>query len=356
VRTTRRQFLCSVGGAGTLAGAVGWLSHQQPGTAVSGAVDFHVHLFGVGDGQTGCWMSETQKKHVNYGYLLRLLGLREGHIDHDYVQALVGQLKTSSLNKVVLQAWDCRYDSRGEPDWERTTSAFIPNSYMLKVVAEHPDLFIPCASINPKRKDAIDELERSAAQGAKVVKIHPPTMDVDPSERRFEAFYRQCAKLKIIVMVHTGTEHSADITDVAFGSLDRLVPALEQGCTVVAAHAGMSAFFDKEDFFSPLRSLIQRFPALYFDTAVLASMFRWRCLPRLMEDPVLLERAIHGSDFPFPSNAMVFWNRLAPTKLAPLLQEKNLLERDYLIKQGLGLPQHVFERAEKLIATAGSAV
>jgi hypothetical protein len=137
--------------------------------------------------------------------------------------------------------------------------------------------------------------------------------------------------------------------------LDRLVLALDQGCTVVAAHAGMSAFFDKEDFFSPLRSLTQRFPNLYFDTAVLASMFRWRCLPRLMEDPALLERAVHGSDFPFPSNAMVFWNRLSPTTLAPLLQEKNLLERDYQIKKALGLPQHVFERAEKLLANAGSA-
>jgi predicted TIM-barrel fold metal-dependent hydrolase len=226
----------------------------------------------------------------------------------------------------------------------------VPNSHLLKVTARYPDLFVPCASIKPKRKDAHDELDRCAEGGARVVKIHPPTMDVDPADPRFRKFFGRCADKRMMVMVHTGTEHSADTVGDEFGDPRRLSQALEEGCTVIAAHAGMNAFFDRMDFSMNLRPMIRRFRNLYFDTAVLASMFRWRNLPKLMEDSELLERAIHGSDFPFPSNALVFWNRIAPSNLARLISEKNLFERDYRLKLALGMPAAVFERAALLLA------
>lgn len=150
-------------------------------------------------------------------------------------------------------------------------------------------------------------------------------------------------------MVHTGAEHSADTVGIELSHPEKLRLALEEGCTVIAAHAGMSAFFDREDFFPSLVSLIRSFPNLYCDTAVLASMFRWRNLPRILETPEVLERTIHGSDFPFPSNPLVFWNRLSPSTVGSLLGQPNLLERDYRIKRGLGLPQSVFERGSELL-------
>jgi predicted TIM-barrel fold metal-dependent hydrolase len=177
-------------------------------------------------------------------------------------------------------------------------------------------------------------------------------MDVDPADPRLRKFFGRCADKRMIVMVHTGTEHSADTVGDEFGDPKRLSQALEEGCTVIAAHAGMSAFFDRLDFSMNLRPMIRRFRNLYFDTAVLASMFRWRNLPKLMEDPELLERAIHGSDFPFPSNALVFWNRIAPQNLARLISEKNLFERDYRLKLALGMPPEVFRRAAVLLADA----
>jgi predicted TIM-barrel fold metal-dependent hydrolase len=352
---TRRQFIYALSGtalASTVTHGLATPSETLPAPTLT-VIDFHVHLFGTGDGKTGCWLSEKQKHHLNYHYFLRLLGLKNnGHMDEDYVQSLVTQLKASSVQKAVLQAWDCRYDEKGEPDWERTTSVFVPNDYMLKVVQRYPELFIPCASINPKRKDAIQELERCAKQGVRVVKIHPPAMDVDPATPAFREFYRRCAANKIIVMVHTGAEHAADIVGLEYCDPQRLTLALEAGGKVIAAHAGMSTFFDKNDFFPSLRALIRQFPNFYIDTSVLASTFRWRNLPRILEDGEIMQRAIHGSDFPFPSNALVFWNRIAPSKMAALLEEKNLLERDYRLKRALGLPREVFERGANLLAEA----
>jgi predicted TIM-barrel fold metal-dependent hydrolase len=354
MRLTRRQFIHALGGATLAAVAAGGLPQVgKPSRAPTRPlVDFHVHLFGIGDGRTGCWLSDKQKEHWNYRYLMRLLDLKEnGRMDQDYVDVLVAQLKASSIQKAVLQAWDCRYDQEGAPDLAHTTSVFVPNDYLFQVVNRYPDLFIACASINPRRKDALQELDKCAQQGARMVKLHPPTMDVDPADPDFREFYRSCARSKIILMVHTGAEHAADIVGLDNCDPAKLRLALDEGCTVIAAHAGMGAFFDREDFFPSVHELVHDYPDFYFDTAVLASMFRWRNLPRILEEPELLSRAIHGSDFPFPSNALSFWNQIAPTELAALVSESNLLERDLRLKRALGVPPDVFERGASLLTS-----
>ena len=124
----------------------------------------------------------------------------------------------------------------------------------------------------------------------------------------------------------------------------KLEPALQEGCTVVAAHAGFGSFLDGEDFFPSLQQLVRRYDRLFCDTAVLASTFRWRNLPRLCADEVVLSRTIHGSDWPFPSNPAVFWHHAGGRALARLLGERNLFTRDVELKRALGLPEPVFAR------------
>ena len=348
---TRRQFVSSAAVA-LIAGCTASGRHNSE-SAISEpsglVVDCHVHLFGAGDGGTGCYLSAKQRKHFTYPFFLRLLGLSEnGRMDQDYVDRIVTQLRKSSVQKAVLLAQDCRYDSSGKADMENT-SFYVPNEYLLQVTRRFPELFIPCVSINPSRRDSINELETCWSSGARILKIHPPIQNVDPGENRFRNFYRKCAEKSVIVMVHTGTEHSAEIVGNDFSSPQRLTTPLEEGCTVIAAHSGMSAFFDTQDFFPQLIDLIHRFPNLYCDTAVLGDKFRWRCIPRMLEHKEVLERTIYGSDTPFPSNALVFWNRLSLSKLFSLATETNLFERDYRLKQALGLPPGVFERGAKLL-------
>jgi predicted TIM-barrel fold metal-dependent hydrolase len=293
------------------------------------------------------------RKDSEFLFFLKLLGLREETLDQDYVATLVRQLRSSSTTKAVLLAHDGRYDREGRFD-RNATNVYVPNEYLFRIVAEHPDLFVPCASINPKRRDAIEQVDYCAEEGARVLKIHPPIQGVDPAEERFRPFYRRLADHGIILMVHTGMEPAPGAMEPWVSDPDRLVTALEEGCTVIAAHAGMGGFFDKKEdyhhFFPNLARLMGRFLKLYCDTSFIASMLYWRAFPRLLEESAVLERTVYASDWPWPSNALVFWNRLAPGKLLSLCSEVNLFERDYRLKQALGLPAEAFERGARLLA------
>ncbi len=354
MKIDRRHFLTAVAGAG-VAGVVSpflWPA-KYPGLKASvPVIDMHVHLFGVLE-KNGCWISRTQREHWTHPFFMRLLDLN-GQEDQDeaYVQHLVQMVKSSSLNKCVLQAWDGRVDGQGRVDRNATTSLQVPNDYMFAIVRRYPDLFLPCASINPYRVDALEELARCADLGARMVKIHPPTMDVDPNKLPLKSFYRLCQARKVLVMVHTGNEHGTAIVGLHNGDPVKLELALDEGCTVVAAHAGTGQFYDRERYFASFVRLIERYPNLYCDNSVMASMMRWRNLPEMLAHSGVLDRMVHGSDFPFPSNGLVFWNRLTPRLTGQLVREKNLLERDLQLKRALGIPQAVFERGARLLGLA----
>jgi len=310
--------------------------------------DAHVHLFGSGDAGSGCFLSPSQRQQWNHGFLLRLLDMTEGErMDETYVDRLLAQLAASPVQRALLFAQDGRYDRNGELD-RGNTHVFVPNDWLFAVCARAPDRLVPCVSINPKRADAFDEAARCRQRGARAVKVHPPTQDVDPADPGYRPFWRKLAELGLVLIVHTGTEHASPVTGFDACDPAHLEPALQEGCTVVAAHAGFGSFLDDRDFFASLRDLVRRYDRLYCDTAVLASTFRWRNLPRLLADPAVLARTIHGSDWPFPANPAVFWNRVAPGDQWQLLGEGNLFARDVGLKQALGVPPAVFARGAEL--------
>lgn len=349
-------------GAGVLAaggGAALWLTHRPP-APLAGVIDGHAHLFGDAGWppvhKQTCGLSSAQKANPSYGLLTKLLQLPPtGALNELYVEALVRQAREArgalGSFRVVLLAQDCRYTAAGEPDWVNS-SVYVPNEHLFGVVARYPDLFIPCPSINPQRQDWEAELDYCLAQGTRVLKIHPPTQAVNPGDPQFSAFYRKCAEQGMRIMVHTGAEHSAPIASKTLGDPRLLQLALDEGCTVIAAHTGTKAFFNPpaEDHFPDFVALSAKHPRLYADTAVLGSQFRWRCIPEIVRTPSVLPRMIHASDWPFPSNALVFWNRLHPFALVGLMGEKNLFLRDLRLKQALGLPEESFGRMAQVLA------
>ena len=317
----------------------------------SPTLDIHAHLFGIGDGGTGCRMSRSITDGPAFRYLMAMLKLRvPGRtVDERYEEVLVQQTHQSGLTKAAILGQDAVYDNRGKADWKRT-SFYVPNDYVFTVVARNSELFIACPSINPNRGDAVEELERCHENGARLLKIHPPTQGVNVADTRHSKFFRRCAELNVIVLVHTGHEHSAPVIDKSLAAPRRLKLALDQGCTVVACHAGTGWISDSPDQLPEFLSLLKRYPNLWGDTAVLGSAGRVRDFERLLEDKnQVCSRLLHGSDFPFPAVPGAFAARIGDTTAARIAGESNLLKRDFDLKEALGIGRASAEAAYDLV-------
>jgi uncharacterized protein len=313
-------------------------------------LDIHIHLLGIGDGRSGCRLSKRTTQGLPFQYLaakLRLRG-RAKTLDEGYVLALAEHLEKSRLDRGVILAQDAVYDRNGRPDWTNT-HFYVPNDYLFQVTSGYARRMIPCVSINPRRVDAVDELERCAAQGARVLKIHPPIQGVDLADKAYSAFFQRCADLKVVVMVHTGHEHSAPIVSAELANPRKLTLALEIGCTVVACHCGTGWFTDRPSMLPDFLAMIRMYKNLWGDTSILGSIGRVRDMSRLLADGEAKDRLLHGSDFPFPSTPLAFSFKIGMLKAMRLQAVKNPIEQDFALKEALGIGRASAERAYGLI-------
>ncbi|MBI1899816.1 MAG: amidohydrolase family protein [Planctomycetia bacterium] len=357
IRWTRRRFVAA-------AAISPWLAQRaaqalaveppaRPARERAPTLDIHIHLMGAGDDRSGCVVSQAVQKGPLFKLLVEKLQLRDKAptLDQAFVQTLAGQLKDSGVDKGVVLAQDAVYDAQGRPDW-RKTHVYVPNDYLLKVVAQYSDLMVPCVSINPARADALDELNRCLEKGVRVLKIHPPIQGVDIAERKHRGFFRRCAEKKVLVMVHTGHEHSAPVVDIELARPEKLRPALDEGCTVVACHSGTGREHDRPDMLQEFFRLLRDYEKqgnLWGDTAVLGSYGRTRDFARLLADDLAKSRLLHGSDFPFPAIPLGFAGTIGATKAAVLQLEKNLIRQDFALKEALGIGRASAEQAYRLV-------
>lgn len=349
---SRRRFLAgafaaSCAGLATRAGA----ATEVPLAAQT--LDIHVHLFGCGEGGSGCRLSRTVAEGDLFKFFQANLRLRKraASIDEGYVLALAEQIQQSGLEKAVILAQDAVYNDRGQPDWERT-HFYVPNDYLFRVVARYPDLMIPCVSINPDRADAIDELDRCATQGARLLKIHPPTQCVDLADRKHTRFFRRAAELGVVIMVHTGHEHCAPLVIPELADPRKLELALDSGCTVVACHCGTGWLEDAPDMVPAFLELIRKYKNLWGDTAVLGSGLRLHDFQRLLADTEAPERLLHGSDFPFPAVPLAFVGTVGLKNSLLLQTLPNWIRRDFALKEALGVGLASAQRAYRFVANA----
>jgi uncharacterized protein len=352
------HMVAMVGRRAVLAGmlAAPWLLRQPAATAGGeprkgkSMLDIHIHLFGVGDGQSGCRLSKTVTEAPRFQFLTKMLRLpqRARTLDEGYVLALAETLQQSGLQKGVILAQDAVYDRSGKPDWART-HFYVPNDYLFQVVARYPQWMIPCVSINPDRADAIEELDRSAEKGARILKIHPPIQGVDIADKKHTRFFQRSAALKMIVMVHTGHEHSAPIVDVNLANPRRLTLALDQGCTVVACHCGTGRPDDRPDMLPDFLAMTRKHKNLWGDTSVLGGLGRAEAFLRLLADQPVRDRLLHGSDFPFPAVPASFADRIGMVEALRLQTIANPLQQDLALKEALGIGRASAERAYRLV-------
>jgi predicted TIM-barrel fold metal-dependent hydrolase len=191
------------------------------------------------------------------------------------------------------------------------------------------------------------ELERCRAAGCRLVKIHTAIQGVDPGRPEFDQFYRLARELGVVLMFHTGYEHSCTVVSQQFTDPARLGRALDHGGAVIAAHCGTCAFFDAEDYYPRFVNMMEHYPNLYGDTAILASLGRWGALKRLSRAPEQLRaRIVHGSDYPFPPARLPYLFRVG---LFPP-ERNNPFDLDLRIKRSFDLGPDYESQVRDLLA------
>jgi len=321
---------------------------STPGADASApTIDAHTHIFCWGDDPAAGYLSELTRQSLLTKLLVWMTRLKAepgDTLSAKLRHMLLRHLEQSCLDYAVVLAQDAVYRPDGSRD-DDATHFYVSNDYVFDLAKECPKV-LPGVSINLWRKDAREELERCYAHGARLVKIHTAIQGVDPNLERFDPFYRHAGELGVVLVFHTGYEHSCRVVDQRFADPARLGRPLDHGLPVIAAHCGTCAFFDAEDYYPNFVRMMHEYPNLYGDTAVMATSVRWFALKKLAREPRWLQdRILHGSDYPLPPARLPF---LLRTGFVPP-ERANPLDMDLRIKRAYQFGPHYESRIWSLL-------
>jgi len=303
-------------------------------------IDCHVHLAALPDENNGCYISPKMLKSP----LLRFLFWKHGftvnqprEANKKYMDDLLAELRASRhVQKAVLLGMDGHYDSSGRISLEHT-DLLVGNDYVLNAARAHPHELLAGVSINPQRRDAVEEVHRCADAGATLVKVLPNAQQFDPANLKYKLFYRALAERNLPFLSHVGYEFSLIGKDQSVGEPDRLRIALDEGVTVIAAHACSYGLILYEKFLPTLRDLVQRYPNFYADISALTLPNRFRMLLHLRQYPEVHERLLFGTDYPLSVFHLAAWGRVAFGTLRKMMNTKNRFDRQVEVCNGLQL-------------------
>jgi predicted TIM-barrel fold metal-dependent hydrolase len=172
------------------------------------------------------------------------------------------------------------------------------NPYVADYCRAAPDRLIAMGGVHPRvAEDAAAEVRRAAELGVRALKIHPPHMNLSPNAYldgmdSLRALYEEAQRLKLPVMIHTGTSifpgarsrrgEPLVVDDVAVD-----FPEL----TLILAHGGRPLWMEQAFF------LVRRFPNVHMDVSGIPPKALLRYFPRLAE---IADKVLYGSDWPSP--------------------------------------------------------
>jgi predicted TIM-barrel fold metal-dependent hydrolase len=180
-----------------------------------------------------------------------------------------------------------------------------------------------------------------------LLKWLPIVQNFNPADKRCFPFYEALAHYRLPLLCHTGGEVALPNLNYSYADPMLLVPALEHGVTVIAAHCGTRAQPWQSDFTAAFIRLAHDYEHFYGDTAALNLPSRSYAYDVILQDDVVRQKLVHGSDWPIisiPPATRIGWR----TALR-LMAERNWMRRDVMIKRLLGFDEAYWHRAAKIL-------
>ena len=292
-------------------------------------------------------MSRRLLDSAAFRFMRWSLGIRgeDRATEDQLVEVLCQTITAAEVDAAVALAFDAVHDEEGKVDWART-HLYVTNDYVAELAKKHSRILFG-ASIHPYRKDALQELERCVQAGAVLVKWLPLTQDFDPADHRCIPFYEALAHYGIPLLSHTGGEQALVKLRRPARDPELLEEALKRGVKVIMAHCGTHGMWGETDYLPKFERLAKQYEHCYGDTAALLLPTKWYGLLRVLDDPILRSKLVHGSDWPIVP--LPPWQRIGWRKALGLLREKNWMRRDVLAKRALGFDQAYWQRAGTIL-------
>ena len=351
-------------------------------------LDCHVHVVGLGVGGTGCWVSPRMQalshpmSYLRFQIYRRAAGIDDmAQADQQYVARLAALARAFQPHgKLLTLAFDKAYREDGSVD-DDASEFYVPNDYVLALGKANGDVFVPCASVHPYRKDAVGELARVVDGGARCIKWLPSAQRIDPASERCDAFYAKLKALQIPLLTHAGEEKAVEAEEAQkLCNPLRLRRALDAGVKVIVCHCASSGEGIDDDAMgdpkpsAPNVELFLRmmdeeryYGLLFGDISALTQFNRADVLGKVLARTDLHHRLINGSDYPLPAiNALVRTGKLeslglldpADREALNEIDRHNPLAFDFCLKRSLVGPKgerfadEVFMPPETLFGSA----
>lgn len=325
-------------------------------------LDMHCHIAGLGVGDSGCFVSPALRDSWKFDFYLRAFGVTRAEVEAEGDEVLPRRMSeqiaaSRHIRAAIILAMDGVVDDQGALDHART-EVYVPNEYVAMLAARHTNLLFG-ASINPYRPDALERLDEVKRQGARLLKWIPSIMAIDPADPRIEPFYRKLVELDLPLLTHAGQERSFTHAHDELCDPERLRLPLRLGVRVVVAHAASTGRNEGERDTDRLRRLMTDFPNLHTDISSLTQANKLGYLREVLRAPEFADRLLYGTDFPLINMPMVspwwFPLNLRFGQMREIAALRNPWDRDVALKQALGVPREVFERAEPFFTDSPSS-
>jgi predicted TIM-barrel fold metal-dependent hydrolase len=314
--------------------------------------DLHVHVAGVGSQGSGNFLAPAFRRSLAFQLFVRRLGLPPGvasapDSDQQFAQLIVDKLNASKVDRAVMLAFDAAYHDDGTRDEERTLM-LTDNDFVADLAACHQKVLFG-ASVHPCRPNALAEMERLIGRGACLVKWLPGAQNIQPDDPRCFPFYGVLAQHRVPLLCHTGSEHTLKAFPDKLNDPRRLVPALERGVTVIAAHCGARLFLHEKSYFRAWQEMALRHERFYGDISAFGVITRIWLLRSLLRSPPLAAKLVFGSDFPVAPMPLSCIGQVSLTRALELRRIPNPFDQAVEMMKAAGVPDEVFARSGKLL-------
>ena len=330
-------------------------------------IDYHTHIIGLGTGCEDCFVHPdfydffSPLQRFQFQIYMSASGIKNPKkVDEEYLERLVSLVReTGKPMRSAILAFDKHYNLDGSENLKET-QFYVPNSYVYELSQKYPDIFIPVISVHPYRLDAIEELERWANIGVRIVKWLPNAMGIDPSHPKALSFYKKMQESDMILLTHAGYEQAVNAEeDQRLGNPLLFRQALNHKVKVIMAHCaslGTCADLDTPDkqdipcFDLFLRMMDDRkYEGLLYGD--ISAMLQYNRLPtpikKILDRPDLHSRLVNGTDYPLVAiNSLIRTSELEregfiteeEKELINEIYDYNPLLFEFVLKRTIRLP------------------